>query len=308
MTLEIRDLKLVDAVAEHGTLTRAGSALFLTQSALSHQLADLERRLGTPLFVRSGKRMVLTPAGERLRDSAREILPAVARAVDQARSTGAERRAVLRFSTACYTCYHWLPGVLTEFQREFPGVEPRVVASATRGPIPALLKGKLDVAVVSDPPRDRRIALTPLFADELMAVAAPGHPWAGRAFVAAEDFADQHVLLYNVPRAESTLFREVLDPRGVVPRQVSRVELTEAILELVKAGMGVAMLARWAVAPQVAAGLLAAVPITEKGLHRQWHAAVLRRKETPVYLQSFVDLLRRIGEPTARCRTQWYAA
>lgn len=299
MGIDVRDVRLVQAISEQGTLTRAGNVLFLTQSALSRQLADLEKRLGVELFQRSGRRMVPTPAGERLLESGREILEAVARAEEEVRDAAGSAEAVLRFSTECYTCYHWLPAVVMEFQRRFPRVEPRIVAAATRRPVQALLKGRLDVAVVSEAVRDRRVVQTPLFRDEFVAVAAPGHPWAERPYVTAKDFADQHLFLYNVPRSESTLFREVLDPAGVAPRRVSRVELTEAILELVRAGLGVAMLARWAVAPYVRDGALAAVPITRAGLHRQWSAAVLARREAPPYLQGFVELLAGIREPLA---------
>ena len=74
MHLEVRHLKLVVAIADAGGVTRAGERLFLTQSALSHQLKDIEQRLGSPLFIRAGRRMVLTPAGQRLLESARSIL------------------------------------------------------------------------------------------------------------------------------------------------------------------------------------------------------------------------------------------
>jgi LysR family transcriptional regulator for metE and metH len=138
MTLDVRDLRLVHAITEQGSLTRAGNALFLTQSALSRQLADLEKRLGVSLFQRSGRRMVPTPAGERLLESARQIMGAVARAEEEVREAAGESEAVLRFATECYTCYHWLPKVLIDFRRRFPRVEPRIVAAATPRPIPAL--------------------------------------------------------------------------------------------------------------------------------------------------------------------------
>lgn len=306
-TLEVRDLRLMQAIREQGTLTRAGNVLYLTQSALSRQLADLERRLGVALFQRSGRRLVPTPAGERLIESGQEILGAVARAEEEVREAAGAVEAVLRFSTECYTCYHWLPAVLMEFQRRFPKVELRIVASATRRPIPSLLRGLVDVAIVSDPVRDRRIALTPLFGDELVAVVPPGHAWTKRPCVTAADFADEHLLLYNIQRSESTLFQEVLDPAGVAPRQVSRVELTEAILELVRAGMGVAVLARWAVAPYVRSGVLATVALTSSGVHRKWSAAVVARKQPPGYLQEFIGLLASIAEPPER-GAGWCAA
>jgi LysR family transcriptional regulator for metE and metH len=284
-------------VAEQGTLTRAGNVLFLTQSALSRQLADLEKRLGVALFQRSGRRMVLTPAGERLMDSGRDILGALARAEQEAREVAGGADAVLRFATECYTCYHWLPAALIEYRRMFPRVEPRIVAGATRRPLQALLKGRLDLAIVTTPVRDRRVALTPLFTDEFCAVVAPDHPWAGRPFVVAEDFADQHVFLYNLTRAESTLLSDVLDPAGVAPKRISRVELTEAILELVRAGLGVATLARWSVAPYVRSGALVTVSISRKGLHRRWSTATLANREPPEHLNAFVELLASIGDP-----------
>src|SRR5881394_3907196 len=97
--LEIRHLRLVAAVADVGSLTRAGDRLHLTQSALSHQLRDIEARLGTTLFRRAGKRLVLTPAGERLLASARDVLDRLKRTEDDIRQLGQERGGVIRLST-----------------------------------------------------------------------------------------------------------------------------------------------------------------------------------------------------------------
>src|SRR4051812_31841817 len=149
VALDVRDLRLVSAVAAHGTLTRAASVLYLTQSALSHQLADLERRMGTRLFDRGARRMVLTPAGEELLERSGPILAAVDETEREVRGVARSREAVLRFSTGCNTGYHWLPRVLAEYQRSYPRVELRIVAGATRRPLQALLKGRIDLAIVS---------------------------------------------------------------------------------------------------------------------------------------------------------------
>src|SRR5437762_8515296 len=116
MDLEVRHLQLVAAVADVGSLTRAGDRLHLTQSALSHQLRDIESRLGAALFLRVGKRLVLTPAGDRLLASARDVLERLRETEDDIRQMGLERRGVIRLSTECYTCYHWLPPLLTKFR------------------------------------------------------------------------------------------------------------------------------------------------------------------------------------------------
>src|SRR6195256_6998674 len=153
--LEIRPLRLVAAVAEVGSLTRAGEQLHLTQSALSHQLRDIESRLGTALFLRVGKRLVLTPAGERLLASARDVLERLTQTEPDIREMGRDRAGILRITTECYTCYHWLPPLLLRYRRTFPRVEVRIDVEATRRPLEMLLAGKIDLALMSTPVRDR---------------------------------------------------------------------------------------------------------------------------------------------------------
>src|SRR5689334_10629541 len=110
MDLEIKHLRLVSAIARAGSVTRAGDVLNLSQSALSHQLRDIEDRLSTRLFHRVGKRMVLTPAGEALLRTAGQVLDIVGRAEDEIKRASASNAGLLRITTQCYTCYHWLPG------------------------------------------------------------------------------------------------------------------------------------------------------------------------------------------------------
>ena len=298
VNLEVRHLQLVTAIAEEGGVTRAAGRLHLTQSALSHQLAGLEQRLGTRLFLRLGRKMVLTAAGQVLVASAGRLLEDLRRAEDAVVRLGSDRSGVLRLATECYTCYHWVPPLLREFQRTWPEVELRIVADATRAPLDALAAGRLDLAIVSSPARDRRFVRTPLFSDELVAVMAPSHRLAGRAWLRAADFADENLILYTSPE-ESTAFQKMLVPAGVTPRQLSEIQLTEAIIEMVKAGLGVSILARWSVAPHLAAGTLRAARLGPRGLLRDWTAATLRAAAPPAWLDAFVRLLARSGRPSS---------
>jgi LysR family transcriptional regulator for metE and metH len=101
----------------------------------------------------------------------------------------------------------------------------------------------------------------------------------------------EHLLIYAVPKEELSIYQKILVPAGVSPKQLSRVELTEAIIEMVKAGLGIGVMARWAVRPHLEAGTLRAVPLTARGFYRRWSAAMLRHKATPEYVSSFVELL-----------------
>jgi LysR family transcriptional regulator for metE and metH len=301
MNLEIRHLKLIAAIADTGGMTRAGNRLHLTQSALSHQLRDAEEQLGTRLFIRQKGTMTLTAAGERLLRSARAVIEELARAEKEIRDTNGNataERGLIRLSTECYTVYHWLPPRLKMFQQKFPSVEFQLVVEATDNPYESLLNGDLDVAIVCSPPRNRKLRYTPLFEDEMVVIVSPEHRMAGKLYAEPEDFTDETLLLFP-PQSESSLLNEVLLPAGVTPRRIQELTLTEAIIDMVRGGLGVAAVARWAAAPQLASGAVVGLRLTADGYHRSWAAAQLRDKSAPPYLDEFVKVLAQL--PLSAC-------
>jgi LysR family transcriptional regulator for metE and metH len=201
------------------------------------------------------------------------------------------RAVVLRISTECYTCYHWLPIILRAYNAEFPNVEVQIVAAATYRTLSSLLEGRIDLGIVHDEVDDDRLATLDLFEDELLAVVPPGHPLADREYVDADDFRDQHVLVYTLPIQTTSLHRLLLGPAGVTPTRVSEIQLTEAIIEMVKGGHGIAVLARWAVAPHLKAGTLRGLQLTSAGVHRRWRAVIVRQEPVPLHLREFARLV-----------------
>ena len=296
-TLEVRHLSLVHEIAATGSVTRAAERLHLTQSALSHQLRDIESRLGLQLFLRLGKRMVLTPPGERVLGTARRVLDEIARTEDDLRLMTQHGKGVLRLCTQCNTGYHWLPPLLQAFHRKFPGIDVQIMVNATDRPIEALLEGQIDLAVVTSDEDDKRLVADKLFEDELVAVVAPTHPFGKRAHIEAADFADEHLIIYKADRHDSYTFTRILAPAGVEPARVSQVPLTEAILELVKAGLGVSVMARWAIEPAIKTGTVRAVRITRRGIYRAWSAVTLRDRVQPKWQKEFVTLLSKQALP-----------
>jgi LysR family transcriptional regulator for metE and metH len=189
---------------------------------------------------------------------------------------------------------------MKRYRQSHPQVDIRIDVTATSEPIANLIEGRLDVAIVSDPVRDRRVVARPLFDDELVVVLHPHHPLATRPFLQAEDFAQETLLTYS-PKEESTIYQRVLLPAGVMPA-VQQVQITEAMIELVKAGLGVAVLARWAVDPYVKSGLLRAVRLTRLGYRRTWSAATLKDMARVPYVKAFIDLIAAHPPFTARAR------
>jgi len=293
MDLEVRHLRLVRAVAALGGLTRAGRELHLTQSALSHQLRDVESHLGTQIFLRVGKRMVLTSAGERLLRSAGEILDTLERTEDAIRVLAGGHASRLRVSTGCYTQYHWLPQVLRRLRTSCPQVDVQIVAGAGRQVDDLLLEGAIDVGIADHVVQHGRLLVHPLFDDELVAVVAPVHRLASKRFLTPEDFEDEMLLLDAPPEAHA-IYQQVFAPARVRLAGVQLVAQTSAILELVIAGLGITLLARWAVRPSIESGALRAIPLTQVGQTVRWNAFVLKELGTAPYVREFLSAFSRV--------------
>jgi LysR family transcriptional regulator for metE and metH len=290
MQIDIRHLQLVEAITAEGTVTRAAERLNVTQSALSHQMREIEDRLRTPLFLRVNRRLILSPAGERVLDTARRVLGEISAAEEDIARLSTAEEGTIRISSECYTCYNWLPPLLARFRERYPKVDIEIRPEVTRSTLDALLDGKIDLALIHRVKRASRLCVTPLFTDEIVVITPPGHRLARRKFITAEELADEHLFLHS-PAAESYFYSQ-LKAEGVKPR-TSTVTLTEAIVELVKAGLGVSALPRWTVEEHLRRGSLAAIRFTRGGLLRRWAAASLRSAEVSPAVSHFADLIQR---------------
>jgi len=169
-------------------------------------------------------------------------------------------------------------------------VDFQLVIEATHSPFEALLERKLDLAIVCDPIRNRKIRYTPLFEDEVVIIVPPEHRMAGKRFAACEEFSGENLIIYP-PKEDSTLLNRFLAPAGISPRSIREVMLTDVIIEMVRGGLGVAALAKWAVLPQLDSGALVGLSLTERGFRRTWSAAQLRDARTPAYVEEFIRVL-----------------
>ena len=207
---------------------------------------------------------------------------------------GRDRAGSLRITTECYTCYHWLPPLLLRFRRTFPRVEVRIDVEATHHPVEMLLAGKIDLGLMSTPVRDRRLVSRRVFDDELVLIASKHHRFARQTRVRLAQMRDETLFVYP-PKEESGPLQNVLLPAGAAPARVEEVQLTEAITELVKAGLGVAILARWAVQPLIDAGTIVGRALPARGMHRVWSAVM--RKDL-----ARADYVERVHRPAREAR------
>ncbi|MEO9869680.1 LysR family transcriptional regulator [Ekhidna sp.] len=290
--MEIRHLKLIREVAETKSLTKAKDSLFLSQSALSHQLKEIENQLGTQLFHRVNKQLILTNAGKMVLESAERILEDLERTELSIKKYVSGSTGTLRLATQCYTCYHWLPSLMTDFKKEFPNVEIEIFHNNAADVEDQILDGNIDLAIIYDSSDRANISYHDLFRDEMYALVPLDHPWTKKPYVVAEDFEDQNVIIHSYPLESVTLFSQVLAPAGIKPKKIMQVQVTEAVLEMVRAGMGINVMAKWIIEPYLKDESLALVPVTKRGIHRTWQAITMEDEHSPQYLQNFVQHLR----------------
>src|SRR5687768_3559095 len=207
MSVEMRHLRLIRELHATGSATNTAARLGVTQSAVSHQLRELEGRLNTPVCIRAGKRLVLTAAGHRLLQTAEHVLAEITQAMDDVSRLSGGHAGALRVCAECHTSYQWLPPLLRKFQSRHPRVEIDVSVQHTVDPIGALLGGTLDVGLVTDAVHDRRLRVRRLGADEHVAIVAPKHPLAGKPFMTPAELGEQDLLLYSASADESFTVR-----------------------------------------------------------------------------------------------------
>ena len=288
MNLELRHLQLVQAVVEEGGVTRAGSRLGLSQSALSHQLSDVERRLQVSLFYRTGRRLLLSPAGERVLRAARFVLAEIERTELELSQNATEALGTIRLGAESFTCYQWLPAVLQKYRARYPLVEFRLVTQQIENVAHALVSKQIDVAILTQAARNRHFQLSDLFTEELMIVTAAGHRLADKQYVRPKDLSDE-TLFTTSSLERNVLLQRVLRPAGIRGGDIKEIPIVEAVLELVKAGFGIAILGRRSIQPYFSHAEFRVVPATARGLFRNWYAAIRPAKEPQI--RSFVQAL-----------------
>jgi DNA-binding transcriptional LysR family regulator len=288
--LETKQLKIFKTIVEVGSFTRAGARLNLSQPAISQHIRALEEHLGVPVLLRVGKRARPTPAGEVLLHCAEQVLDKIEDAERLLAEQGVGGGGVLRVGGADAACQHLLPPVLKEFLGQFPRVHLQLTGGHTATTLGRVLAGELDLALVTLPVETDRIRVTEIGRDELVAVVQREHAWAERRRIPAADFADEPLILYDrESRMTETVLRFLLE-EGVFPRVAVEVDQIAVVKELVRLGLGIAVLPAWAVRPEVEAGVLRAVSLGTQGLTRAWCLAALDNGAQPAALKALVRL------------------
>lgn len=296
--MELKYFKLIATIVAEGSLAKAAAKLFLTPSALSHQLKEIESQLNAKVFHRINKNLILTDIGKLLLESSTIILPEVERVTNEIIKQVKGELGIIRLGTECNTCYHWLPRILKLHQAEFPNVEFRLETNGTIAPLELLLNGKIDLAIVYRKDNDKNIEFTELFTDDVVALIPVNHPLGKKPCLTPADFEKETYITHSKELQESIFFEQFLSPQNIVPPKVMFIQLTEAVLEMINAGLGISVMAKWLIQPYIDSTKIKMVRIGKEGLKRKWYLATLKKELQSMPLMRFVTILKEhISEP-----------
>ena len=270
--LEIRDLRVVIAIGSAGTTAAAAERLHLTQSAVSRALQVAEAHAGTALFTRTARGLVPTEAGAAVLAAAPALLVELAALERRLREPAPQPRRV-RLVAECYMAYPWLTEVVLSLRRSAPDLRIEMPIEHSQRAGEALAAGELDAAMLTSPAPQGALAQE-LFEDELVFLVSASHPLARKAALKPRDVAESTLLVPNARSGDGWFLRQVFGARP--PRvRAERLPVTEAIVELARAGVGVAVLSEWVAAPYLRApeSGLKMLRLAKGPLVRRWRFA-----------------------------------
>ncbi len=287
--IERAHLKIIAALAEKGSLTAAANALFVTQSALSHQIRYLENKLEISLWQREGRKLRLTRAGELLLQVAGQVLPVFEQTEQTLKAYASGRAGILRLGVECHPCYEWLKGVLGAYLRAMPEMDVDIRHQFQFSGMQALLNQHVDLLVTPDKLVTRGIQYAPLLDYELVLMVANQHPLAAKSFVIAEDLTDSLLLTFPVAPERLDVFSQFLQPAGIVPAS-KQIQSLEIMLQMVILNRGVTVLPDWLAREIAAQEAVSICRLGPAGLPKTLFAAI-READTDIeYIQEFISL------------------
>ncbi len=286
--MEIKHFRLIKTIVAEGNIAKSSNKLFLTQSALSHQLKDLEMQLGFPIFYRSRYNWTLTEEGQALHDIGLKILNDLEQGFHKIDLLRLGSAGVIKLSTECYSFYQGLPALIQKMGLLYPDVQVELMLEATHQPIPKLLSKEIDIAIVTEQIANKTLLAKAVREDEIYAVMHKEHPLNGLAFLEPGHFSDVHLIIHSFPLETVSIFQYCLKPNKITPQKISAIPLTEVALEMVKANMGIMCLPEWALKPFRLSQDLNLKPIGINGLKRTHYLIIRKSDADKKYIREFI--------------------
>lgn len=281
-------LRIMRELDRQGSLTGAAKALHLTQSALSHKMIKLEEILGVALWIKEGRNIRLTQAGQHLLREAKRLLPQLERVDEVLLQYARGEKGRLNIGMECHPCYQWLLRVIPPFLESWPDVDVDVTQKFQFGGLSALFNYEIDVLVTPDPVYIEGVRFEPVYAYEQALVVGKNHPLANHAWVEPKELTNLTLYTYPVPLDRLDIFQQFLLPANCLPQKHKVLEATEMILQMVCANRGVATLPLWLINQYQQQFPVCGVRLGKTGIHKNIHIGIRNSDAEDIHINAFI--------------------
>jgi DNA-binding transcriptional LysR family regulator len=279
--MDLRQLEILQAIAETGSFTACGRKLHVSQSAISRQILLLEEELGEPLFLRVGRQVRMTPAAESLVQLGQRVFLDVRETVGAITDRTRALRGTLRLAGGMTVCLYVFPPLLKHLRRVHPQLDVRLTVALAGRSVQEIRGGRIDAGLLTLPVEEGDLMTVPALREELLLVTAPTHQLAKRRRVTPRDLAGQPFVLFEVGSATRKVLDQFFASEKIEPTVVMDTENVEIIKAMVKTGLGIGIVPYQAIAREVKAGQLFCARIDGHDLVRETGWVYARANRVP---------------------------
>ena len=302
VVLELRHLKTLIALREHGSLVAAATDLCLTPSAISHQLKELDHWYGVEVVNRRSRPVSFSNVGERLLRLADDVLPQVQIAqTDITRIVHGQTGRII-FSSECHSCFDWLMPLLNQYRQQYPDVDLDFAAGFESNPHELLQNAEFDLLITADPIALKGIEYFPIFEYESRLVLSTTHPLVRKEKILVEDLAEQTLITYPVDKHRLDIMAHLFIPANIQPKHIRTTDLTQMLIQLVASGRGIAALPDWVVNEYEQKGWVVSRRldcVSPQGLRRTLYAGYRTEDNEKNYFEGFLKQLEKFSKKRA---------
>jgi len=286
--MDLRQLEILQAIAEAGSFTACGRKLHVSQSAISRQILLLEEELGEPLFLRVGRQVRMTPAAESLVQLGKRVFLDVRETVGAITDRTRTLRGTLRLSGGMTVCLYVFPPLLKHLRRVHPQLDVRLTVAMAGHSVQEIRAGRVDAGLLTLPVEDADMVAVPVLREELLLVTMPTHPLARRRKVAPRDLAGLPFVLFEMGSATRRVIDNFFASESIEPTVVMDTENVEIIKAMVKTGLGIGIVPYQAIAREVKAGQLFCARIEGHELVRETGWVYARANRVPRMIEELL--------------------
>jgi DNA-binding transcriptional LysR family regulator len=279
--MDLRQLEILQAIAETGSFTACGRKLHVSQSAISRQILLLEEELGEPLFLRIGRQVRMTPAAESLVQLGQRVFQDVRETVGTITDRTRDLKGTLRLSGGMTVCLYVFPPLLKHLRRVHPHLDVRLTVATAGRSVQEIRGGRVDAGLLTLPVEEADLVTVPVLREELLLVTPPTHPLARRRRVVARDLTAQPFILFEAGSGTRKVIDHFFASENIEPTIVMDTENVEIIKAMVRTGMGIGIVPYQAVAREVKAGQVFCARIEGHELIRETGWVYARANRVP---------------------------